>query len=55
MLAEHWINQWIDKQVQVFISLGVILVCLSGSIFYSIFMQKPGVPGDVVDESVKEE
>ena len=40
MLAEHWINQWIDKQTQVFISLGVILVCIAGSIFYSIFMRK---------------
>jgi tellurite resistance protein TerC len=51
MLGEHWINQWIDKQVQVFISLGVILVCISGSIFYSIFIQKKGVPSDVTDES----
>lgn len=51
MLAEHWINQWIDKQIQVFISLGVILVCISGSIFYSIFMQKKGEPADVSDES----
>ncbi|HQW45353.1 MAG: TerC/Alx family metal homeostasis membrane protein [Chitinophagaceae bacterium] len=51
MLAEHWINQWIDKQTQVFISLGVILVCIAGSIFYSIFMRKEGVPADVSDES----
>ena len=51
MLAEHWINQWVDKQTQVFISLGVILVCISGSIFYSIFMKKKGVPEDVTDES----
>ncbi|MEX6690199.1 TerC/Alx family metal homeostasis membrane protein [Danxiaibacter flavus] len=40
MLAEHWINQYVDKSLQVFISLGVILVCISGSIFYSIFMNK---------------
>ena len=51
MLAEHWINQWVDKQIQVFISLGVILICISGSIFYSIFMKKKGVPEDVTDES----
>jgi tellurite resistance protein TerC len=44
MLGEHWINQWIDKTTQVFISLGIILVCLSGSIWYSIFMQKKGIP-----------
>ena len=52
MLGEHWINQWMDKTVQVFISLGVILVCISGSIFYSIFMKKKGVPPDVTDDSV---
>lgn len=52
MLAEHWINQWIDKQVQVFISLGVILTCISGSIFYSIFMQKKGSPRDIEDHSI---
>lgn len=44
MLAEHWINQWLDKTTQVFISLGIIMVCLSGSIAYSIFMQKKGIP-----------
>jgi tellurite resistance protein TerC len=52
MLGEHWINQWIDKTIQVFISLGVILVCISGSIFYSIFMDKKGEPPDVRDDGV---
>lgn len=52
MLGEHWINQWVDKTIQVFISLGVILACLSGSIFYSIFITKKGVPADVIDESI---
>ncbi|HEX4876249.1 MAG TPA: TerC/Alx family metal homeostasis membrane protein [Chitinophagaceae bacterium] len=51
MLGEHWINQWISKQIQVIISLGVIMVCISGSIFYSIFIQKKGEPEDVKDES----
>ncbi|MBL7733089.1 MAG: TerC/Alx family metal homeostasis membrane protein [Chitinophagaceae bacterium] len=51
MLCGHWINQWVDKQIQVFISLGVILTCISGSIFYSIFIQKKGTPGDVNDGS----
>lgn len=51
MLCEKWINQVIDKQTQVFISLGVILVCISGSIFYSMFMVKKGTPGDITDES----
>lgn len=53
MLGEHWINEWIDKTTQVFISLGVILVCISGSIFYSIFVEKKGEPADVVDDSVR--
>lgn len=52
MLGEHWINLWISKQVQVMISLGVIALCLSGSIFYSIFMQKRGLPPDQSDPSV---
>lgn len=52
MLGEHWINQWVDKTTQVFISLGIIIVCISGSIFYSIFINKKGVPPDVGGEDV---
>ncbi len=52
MLGEHWINQALDKTIQVFISLGVIMICISGSIFYSIFMTKKGLPPDIADESV---
>lgn len=40
MLGEHWINQWIDKTVQVIISLGFILVCLAASVVYSIFIDR---------------
>ncbi len=40
MLGEHWISQWIDKTTQVFISLGFIVVCLAGSVAYSIFIDK---------------
>ena len=46
MLGEHWVNQWIDKTIQVFISLGIIIVCISGSIFYSIFIKKKGTPDE---------
>ena len=53
MLGEHWINQWVSKQEQVAISLGVIAICISGSIFYSLFIQKKGVPSDQLDKSVK--
>jgi tellurite resistance protein TerC len=52
MLGEHWINQWIDLDTQVFISLGVIMICIAGSIFYSIFMKKKGEPPDVNDEDI---
>lgn len=52
MLAEKWINIWVSKNVQVFISLGVIMLCISGSIFYSIFINRKGVPPDIKDNSV---
>lgn len=51
MLGEHYLNQWMGKSMQVVLSLGVILVCITGSVFYSIFMQKKGVPNDAADES----
>ncbi len=44
MLGEHWINEWIDKNTQVFVSLGVIVVCIAGSIWYSILHTKKGTP-----------
>jgi tellurite resistance protein TerC len=52
MLTEHWLNHWIDKTVQVFISLGIIILCITGSIFYSIFIQKKGVPPDTDNRDV---
>ena len=53
MLAQDGINRILpDKTIQVIISLGVIMVCIAGSIFYSIFMQKKGVPPDVTDDSL---
>jgi tellurite resistance protein TerC len=51
MLCEKWISEVLDKQTQVIISLGIIIVCISGSIFYSIFINKKRVPADVTDES----
>jgi tellurite resistance protein TerC len=55
MLGQDWINKWVpDKTVQVIISLVVIMVCISGSVFYSIFMKKKGEPEDVTDESVND-
>jgi TerC family integral membrane protein len=46
MLCEYWINQWIDKQMQVIISLGVIMVCIFGSIFYSMFIDRKSDSAD---------
>ncbi len=52
MLGEHWINQWISKTTQVIISLGAILLCITGSIFYSMYHQKKGAPEDIKDGSI---
>lgn len=52
MLGEHWVSQWFDKTTQVFISLGVITLCIAGSIFYSIFVNKKGIPPDKSDGSL---
>ncbi len=52
MLGEHWVSQWFDKTTQVFISLSVITVCIAGSIFYSIFVNKKGIPPDKLDGSL---
>lgn len=46
MLGEHYISQWLSKNAQVILSLGVILLCISGSILYSIYHQKKGTPAD---------
>ncbi len=51
MLCDKWISQYIDKNIQVVISLGVIMVCIWGSIFYSIFMTKKGLPPDATDDN----
>ncbi len=40
MLGQHWINQWIEKEMQSYLSLGVILVCITGSIIYSLYNDK---------------
>lgn len=50
MLGEHWLNQWMDKTTQVFMSLGFIVVCLSGSVVYSIFIDKKNMINPVSEE-----
>ena len=51
MLGEHYVSMWFGKITQVLISLLVIAICISGSIFYSIFIQKKALKvTDGVDE-----
>ncbi|MBS1626577.1 MAG: TerC/Alx family metal homeostasis membrane protein [Bacteroidetes bacterium] len=40
MLGEHWINEWLDKNIQVMASLMVILLCIGGSMFFSVIKKK---------------
>lgn len=49
MLLEHFIPASITKSMQTFISLGVIVVCITGSILYSIYQTKKGTPADATD------
>jgi len=53
MLGEHYINMVLDKNAQVLLSLLVILFCIIGSIFYSIFSNKrKKLPKDFKDHSL---
>jgi len=52
MLAEPFIHGRIDKGTMIGISLGVIVVCLAGAIWYSIYHQKKGVPPEKEDGSI---
>lgn len=52
MLGEHFISEWMDKTIQVFLSLGVILVCISGSILYSIYKNRNGTSKNISNGSI---
>ncbi|MEN9684768.1 MAG: hypothetical protein RLZZ28_554 [Bacteroidota bacterium] len=52
MLGEHFINEWIDKTTQVFVSLAVIVACIAGSVYYSMHKNKKGAPKDINDGSL---
>ena len=43
MLLEHFIGDYISKNTMIFISLGMIVVCLTSSILYSIYHNKKSV------------
>lgn len=47
MLGEHWLNQWVSKTIQVLSSLFIILSCIGGSIFYSMYHKKKGTPASL--------
>ena len=47
MLGAHWVEKWIDSNTQIFISLGVILVCITGSIFFSMYKNKQKAKAEI--------
>jgi len=55
MLCEKWINQLVDKPIQVIISLGIIMVCISGSIFYSLFIDKKNARIKEAEEDIPDD
>lgn len=44
MLTEQWLNQWLSKNVQILISLLLIIACITGSILYSLQKKRKGLP-----------
>ena len=48
MLLEHYLLMWFSKNALVFISLGVIIVCITSSIIYSMYHNKKGLPKDLI-------
>ena len=40
MLGAHWFDKWMDNNIQVFISLGVIIACITVSIILSAMKNK---------------
>ena len=52
MLGEHWNQPVAEQDEQVFYFLGVIMVCISGSIFYSILYEEKGEPPDASEDDV---
>ncbi len=37
MLGEHFVEEWVSKNTMTFISLAMIVVCIAGSIIYSMY------------------
>ncbi len=49
MLGENLVATVVNKSTQVLISLAVIIACIGGSVIYSIYHKKEGVPKDRKD------
>lgn len=43
MLGAHWLDDWFNTNMQVVISLGVIILCITGSILFSLYKNKQKV------------
>jgi tellurite resistance protein TerC len=52
MLGEHYVNRVMNKNTQVIVSLLFIVLCIGGSIVYSISHKKKGTPKDIMDGSM---
>jgi tellurite resistance protein TerC len=46
MLAQHYVDRYLDKTQQVIFSLAVIISCISGAMVLSVYKNKKGVPPD---------
>lgn len=44
--------EYFDIRISIYISLGVIVACLGGSILYSMYASRKGVPAEVEDGSI---
>jgi tellurite resistance protein TerC len=40
MLGAHWFDKWLSSTMQVFISLGIIVICITGSVLFSMVKNK---------------
>ena len=49
MLLEDVLNNFMSKSNQVLLSLAVIILCIGGSILYSLNHRKKGLPKDLVE------
>ncbi|HMO33574.1 MAG TPA: TerC/Alx family metal homeostasis membrane protein [Lacibacter sp.] len=51
MLGEELVSTVVDKSTQVLLSLGVIVTCITGSILYSVYHNKKGLPPEIKEQT----